>query len=698
MRKLTIKSMRLSYFKGAIDQIVDAQGDNLDIYGRNATGKTTVADAFSWNLFGKDTTGRADGNFAIKTIAKTEQPALSDRDDPVLNSILGEGSAFQKSHSVVHGLNHRVDIVFDLDGKELSFGRCYKETYGEVRGSGNTEMTGHTTDFWCNGIQVPKRQYEDTVKQLCDEEVFRSLTDPFFFSSNSAKWGADQRRTILVKIAGEVSDLDILDANPKLASLAGPLADRGIDNHKKWLDERMKAINKEQGGMQSRIDEANRGTKDKPDETEEALKSELLLSEGKIASLRQQKSETSAGGEVARLGVKINEIAGKMIERTNALKREANRAHDDWATRIRFFKGAASQLDENIQSLCRRIGSLDLNIAQKETDIAVLKADRTRKQAEEFKEAEFVPPTVETTCPTCGQALQDVSVNEIIDEARKEFKAKQARLLEEFNSEKAKVLGRINDDGRRIDGEKKALESTKADLVAERDKRTTELEEALSQVVQIEQEEPSVTEVDLVSDNDYQALLQDKSELEAKKLEAANSGDTSDIDRDILKETAECDRVRGLLTKHESAKKAQARVDELQKERKKNASEYEKFAAEMHLCEEFGRAKARALNEKINAKFKFTEWVLFENQQNGGLKEVCYATFKGRPFPDLNNGSQVNIGLDIINTLATYYGFAPPIFIDNAESVNKIIPTLGQQIRLRVTETDDKLRIERASA
>jgi len=89
------------------------------------------------------------------------------------------------------------------------------------------------------------------------------------------------------------------------------------------------------------------------------------------------------------------------------------------------------------------------------------------------------------------------------------------------------------------------------------------------------------------------------------------------------------------------------------------------------------------------ARFK-----LFETQVNGALAECCETTFNGVPYGNLNNGARLNIGLDIINTLSEHYGFAPVVFIDNAESVVNILPTKGQQIRLIVSGADKKLRVE----
>ena len=87
---------------------------------------------------------------------------------------------------------------------------------------------------------------------------------------------------------------------------------------------------------------------------------------------------------------------------------------------------------------------------------------------------------------------------------------------------------------------------------------------------------------------------------------------------------------------------------------------------------------------------------MFNVLVNGGIEECCETVYNGVPYSNLNNGARLNIGLDIINALAEHYGFSPPVWLDNAESVTDILPTKGQQIRLIVSAQDKKLRIELA--
>ena len=69
MKTIKLLSISLLNFKGIKSISINADGANTDIFGANGTGKTTIADAFTWLLFGKDTTDRKD--FEIKTLDQT---------------------------------------------------------------------------------------------------------------------------------------------------------------------------------------------------------------------------------------------------------------------------------------------------------------------------------------------------------------------------------------------------------------------------------------------------------------------------------------------------------------------------------------------------------------------------------------------------------------------------------------------------
>ena len=73
---------------------------------------------------------------------------------------------------------------------------------------------------------------------------------------------------------------------------------------------------------------------------------------------------------------------------------------------------------------------------------------------------------------------------------------------------------------------------------------------------------------------------------------------------------------------------------------------------------------------------------------------MCEATFNGVEYNSgLNNGARINCDLDIVNTLSKQFGVSLPVFVDNAESVNELLPIDSQLIELQVTE-NETLKVE----
>ena len=92
--------------------------------------------------------------------------------------------------------------------------------------------------------------------------------------------------------------------------------------------------------------------------------------------------------------------------------------------------------------------------------------------------------------------------------------------------------------------------------------------------------------------------------------------------------------------------------------------------------------------------FKLVSFKMFEKQINGGEVETCEAMVSGVPYSSLNHAMKINAGLDIINAICKFEGITAPIFTDNAESINELLPTQSQIIRLVVSD-DDELTIKK---
>lgn len=650
MRKITLLTLALRNFKGARDFKLETRGGNVRVYGDNETGKTTLFDAFVWLLFDKDSTNRKD--FNIKTLTAEGEP--------------------------IHGLEHEVEGVFEIDGKKLVLRKVYSEKWTKKRGSVKAEFTGHSTDYYIDQVPVKKTEYEQTVSAIIDEEVFKLLTNPLYFNEQ-LKW--QDRRSTLLQVCGDISDDEVIAANKSLSDLPAILEGRSIEKQRAIIAEQRKKINDELEKIPVRIDEVQRSLPDLSDLNKERL-------EKSIADLRAQAEEKEAeltriqsGGEISAKEKQLREIESEMLQIKNDLQAKSFGVINTKRQELSAIQGQVSELEHHIKSIERRIRDNEEAIRTKR-----LAADQLRQEWREISGQAFTFEH-DDTCPTCQQALP----RHQIEEAREKAEAS-------FNLDKSRRLEEINARGKRLVSEADELEEENNMLATEKAEKGSELSAKQAELQSIQQEIDSLQTgvVDVSTDQVYISKQQEKQQIEQEIIELRSSVQSavSRVRGDLASIKTDIQLMESQLAKFDQVRRAEERIEELREEERRLAAEFEKLEHQLYLTEEFIRSKVTMLEEKINSRFKFARFQLFEEQINGGLKEVCNTTFKGVPYADLNNAAKINIGLDIINTLSEHYGFSAPIFIDNAEAVTKFIDVDAQVVSLIVSGADKSLRVE----
>ena len=171
MNEIKLSKMEIHNFKGLKNFTLDINGLNANIFGENGTGKTTLNDAFLWVMFGKDSANRSD--FDVK-------PQDSDGND-------------------IHFLETDVTITLLLNGQPNTFRKMQAEKWTKKKGQENEEFTGHETSHWVDLVPVKKKEFMEAINSIIDENAFKLLTNPFYFSTQ-IKW--DERRKVLMEISG----------------------------------------------------------------------------------------------------------------------------------------------------------------------------------------------------------------------------------------------------------------------------------------------------------------------------------------------------------------------------------------------------------------------------------------------------------------------------------------------------------------
>lgn len=644
--------LELKNFKGIRNFALDVRGGDVSIWGDNASGKTSLFDAFCWLLFDKDSQNRKD--FEIKTL-----------DD--------NGKALS-------GLEHEVEAVLEIDGQSLFLRKVYKEVWTKKRGSAQAEFTGHTTDYFIDSVPVQRAEYQSRVNGICDEQTFRLLTDVTCFNEQ-LHW--QQRRKLLIDVCGDISDTDVIASKPTLKDLPVILGKRSLDDLRKIIQARRTEINRELDKIPVRIDEVERGLPDKSFVNASQLQTDIASFESTHSKMLQERAQFESGGGVAEKIKALREAEIAVLE----LEKQEHKASAAELSPLREQESKWLKEQARIEGWLK---DLPIQITRNQEALTRLEAQREKLRAEwQIIFAETFTPSASDTCPACGQGLPEEAVQEANDKAQSKFNYEKAVRLEQVTI-KGKTIKREAEDRQR-DMDALAAEITKwqAELVVTKDM----LSRLAVKINEINQGQQS-------ADRPSQAMLEARDRVKELQVEVQNLRECKfdamvNMERDISKFSDRLQELRAVQGRIKLREAGLARIDELKAEQKRLSAEFERLEQELYLTEEFIRAKVALLEERINSRFKLARFKLFDVQVNGAVAECCETTFGGVPYGSgLNKGARINVGLDIINTLSGHYNFAPPVWIDNAESVVELLPTLGQLIRLVVSGEDKILRLE----
>ncbi|HHX63148.1 MAG TPA: AAA family ATPase [Epulopiscium sp.] len=662
--------IHIKNFKGLKDFKLEAKGNNVEVFGDNATGKTSVIDSFLWLLFDKDSNDKADTNFTVKP-----------QDE------LGQD---------INNLQTSVEAELTVDGQPLKLKKIREEKW--VKRHGETEKTfdGHIKSYWFNEVPLKATTYKAKVDGLIDENIFKMITNPLYFNT---KLSWEERREILLQISGDMTNDEVIASDENLSKLSELLNGRTIDEYKSVLADQLKGYKKERDNIPPRIDELTLAL---PQETQDYSQVEKDLAEFKEGLAQIDEYMTSAA--------KKTEDVNKKNQQLNAFKNEL----EEIKRKIKVSSGAntqkliseKSELENGKILLSSGIKTLGLQIEQANKTLET-NADARKELLDEWKylkdsvasthSNEFILEidSTESMCPTCRQELPSENIEAQAKELEANFNKKKLAVLEKL----VKLTETNKNKGLALKANTQKTELNLIGLQEELLEKEQRLKDITTNIAIVEKEiaEP-VAEPNYDEDKQYILTQQAIDKLQAE-LDKPSEDDTAYMLKKKSEIQVEIDKLNTTLNSKTETEKKKVRIEELKAEEKRVSTLIAELEGNKHLLERFVVTKVNLMDENINKQFKYVKFKLFEeNVTNEGIKETCIALINTNgsyiKFEDANSAGKINAGLDIINALCDFYKVTAPIFIDNRESVVKLADTESQVISLIVSEQDKTLRTE----
>lgn len=668
MSKIILKKLNLINFKGVRNLSIDFDS-STNIFGANGTGKTTIFDSFTWLLFGKDSTDRKD--FEIKTL--------------------------DHYNIAIPKIEHEVNAIVWVDDEEVVIRRVLKEKWVKTKGALDAEFSGNETLYYWNEVPLSQKEFQGKVSGILDETIFKLITSPTAF--NSMKW--QDRRNVLIQIAGNVSYNELASGNKDYEKLVSMLTNKSLEEYKKQIAATVKKSKDDIKLIPTRIDEVERSKPEPVDET--SVNSEISVLEKQIESIDNQLQDKSAAYDevikkrnanqdaIFNLRSQLNSIEFEARERAKLEQRSDNSKSEQIQKQISELQSELRSAEAKRDTLADKRTSVSTQISSLDTLIINARSLWNEVNATEltFKEEEFC-------CPTCQRAFEASDVE-----------AKKLEMKENFITNKQTRLKSISENGKASAAEKTNLETelkTLEERIAKGTEYVTQLSgkitglqadlmlENTSAKAAVKPSAESVVEKILSTNEKHHSIKAEIATLEALTFDIPESN-SQELKGKRNELNIQVSQLRASLQVNDQIKAADKRIGELLEEETKLAQQIANIEKEQYIIDNFIKLKIDTIEGKINQKFSYVKFKLFDTQINGAQVETCEALINGVPFSDANTASKINAGVDIINTLCEFYKVSAPIFIDNRESVVDLIDSGSQLINLIVSAHDRKLRV-----
>lgn len=654
--EIKFKKIRIRNFRGLVSFEANLEGRSVRISGANGLGKSSVADAITWVLFGKDSRRRT--AFPI---------------DPV-----------DDAGRIIHNLDVSVELEMLIDGQPTTLRRRRSEKWVQKRGMTTEQLDGHQTTCYIDGRPLPSSDFSSHVDTIVKEEIFRALTTPDYFPSLPM----DQQYRLLVKIVGTRTLAEIAAKDEEALKVVDELGQRSLDQYRQGLAYDLQRTRKEQELIPVRLSEVQ-GFIEQVKAKGADGKTAQRHAKGIEEKLRQvmQEIDSMAGvvrAENARYNdqrayiQQLRQQRAAIEDRIEKQNREARTLHQSLVCKAKEEMEATEERHTAAKTM---LGLHERRLKDQEQQL-----EDFRSRWEEVERLSFSWNAEEAVCPTCGQPLpQDQA-----DQKRVEAEMR-------FNERKMQQQDALDEEGKKLAASKQRLQDLSAaarEEMATAERLMPEARERLSKA-----EAEPIEQADYHDASDWQRLTAEIDQRMKELEQTTQAQEPPQLAALRTEEQAYRKELRLLEQTIDRSKQIDEyvrREKELQKQRTTLSGDIARMQTRLEAAERLQLMEANDLQQRVNDLFPSVRFRLSRELLNGREVGHCELSVDGVPYSGLSTSERINAGLELINALARHYNIVAPIVIDNAEAVNKVAPTLGQQILLEVSPAK-KLSVEQTA-
>lgn len=614
------------------------------IKGCNGSGKSTIISAILWVL--------ADKDYALIS-------------NPVIRPV---GAIDEVVPSVT------IDMVIGDKPVQLQKSQKLKRS--------KTGTVSLTNSYMINSVPKSEKDFKEYLTDLgFDFDKFLPCSHPaVLLSGINNKKERTALRNMLFEMASDITDWDVASKDPELSELAALLKDYDTEEVSAMQNNTLRKIRDNYGKDGEILRAKIEGLADaKVDIDADSIKAEIAECDIRLAEVENQ------------IQKKKDEFAEKMKKSSNLMdmKFTLSKMEDEANREMSEKKSALNkdifELEYKIKSLSRESSLTDSSLLTEESGLKETKEKLKKNKDIYDKSRKFEVSKLNLTCPTCGQELPRDSAEKII---KTEYEKHENRMhmFEDAISKQEIVIKNHKSRIKKLKEDSKSFKKSINELTEEMESKKAELEKL-----------SSVPEADVSKIPGYKKLEKEILEME-ESLPKTSAPDVYDEEVRKREIQIEKSQLQQELSKADNNKRIDKRIEKLRQDQINY--EQKKADAEMILdqLKTLNMKKNRLLQDSVNKNFKLVKWCLFTVLKNGEFRDACIPTINGKTFGEsMNTGLETMAKLDAMSGIQKFYKLDYPIFLDNAEHLDKWslekLPAEHQMIVLTVTD-DKELKVE----
>lgn len=642
--------MEIEHFKGVKSRKLDFSF-YTEICGENGTGKSTINEAYMWCIFGKNPQGNV-----VSITPKDEE------------------------NRIIPKVESSVRIIVNVDGIDYSIERKQKQKWATNK-NGDEIFGGYSTERYINDVPCGVSEFNNKLNEIC------KLEDWFMLSSIYAFMGLKQeeRRKILIQLAGEINEEELLKKYPDLESIIAntKLSINDIQAQRRLS---LKKVETELSEIPARIDECYKLIKEYDfDIIEDTIKD----IENQIVILRKEKDKVQANGiitKIENLGNMLMSIDKQIDEIKDSLFRERRKKESDVILKIRQAESDLMIAQSVLKSKNKSLEDLNKSLSNSEAKIVDLRNNWTIENGKVFN------AEINSVCPTCHRPF-DNSNNDYVKSLEDAFYTSKKEILKSIEAEAGLINSKIisiREEIKQVSEEVENIQSQSVIIEGNIKKFNEELQAI-----------PTLEHA-LSAHQERLKLLEQKESIAQEVKRIQGSSDADETEKMISQLNEALEQQASLLKAHQEKLlqrtincNTKKRINELEETSKSLTQDKVDCKHILSQIDMYKKDKINIVNDKVSGLFEIVKWKMYEqNVSNDGEKEICQAIVFGVPYEEQNTATKVNASVDIINGLSKALNLSLPLFIDNKESVTNKISSNSQIIALEVQKGQKMITIK----